>query len=126
MVQLQHLIEQVVGQWILDLAKLGPWDLFLLHFVGNQRPIPIFEPDFLHGIRAEEACQRDQVRNCEILNLRAIVERENGMSARAKGEEDYSTGPDIDGRTLRMIVKEGFRWHVSLGASSISDLQLLL
>ena len=55
-VELEHLVEEVEGLWVLNLAELGPSDLLFLHFLWDEATISIFERNFLDGIATKEAC----------------------------------------------------------------------
>ena len=96
MVKLQHLVEQIKGQLVLDLAELIPRDLFFLHFIWDQRPIPVFKSNLFQSIRAEEAGQRNQVRNGEVFDLATVIQTKNWVTASAEREEYNPTCPDID------------------------------
>ena len=97
MIKLQHFVEQIKGQWVLDLAELAPWDLFFLHFVRDQRSIPVFKSNFFQSIRAEEAGQRNQVGNGKVFDLATVIQTKNWVTASAEREEYNSACPDIDG-----------------------------
>jgi len=48
------------------------------------------------------------------------------VPARAERKEDDPARPDVDGRSLSVVVEQSFGRHVSLGARSVSDFELLL
>jgi len=79
-IQLEHSIEQVEGVSVLDFADFGPRHFFFLHFVRNQTAVAVLESDFFDGIGPKETDEWDEVGNCEILDLAAVVEREDRVS----------------------------------------------
>jgi len=125
-VQFKHLIKQVKGQRVVYLANFRPLDLFFLHFLGNEAPVTVLKGDFFDCVRAEEAHEGDQVGNCEVFDLRAIVQTEDWVALCEEGEEDDAASPHIDGACLVWVRKQGFWGHVPLGASPILNLHLLL
>ena len=96
MVKLQHLVEQIKGQGVFDLAELRPRDLFFLHFIRDQRAITVFKSNFFQGIRAEQASQWDQVRNGKVFDLTTVIQTKNWVATGAEGKKYDSTGPYID------------------------------
>ena len=84
-IQLEHLRQQVVRHGVLDVrAQLGPLDLLLLHLIRYHGAVAVLECDLFDGVRAEEARERYQIRNREVLDLRAVVQREDGVAAGAE------------------------------------------
>lgn len=85
-------------------ADLSPGNLLLLHLVRNEAAVAILEGDLLDLIAAEQACQRNQVADGEVGDLRAVVHAEDWVPAGAEREEDDTAGPHIDrGCLLRAV-----------------------
>ena len=125
-IKLQHLVEKVEGIPIYKLADVVPCDLFFLHLIWDQAPIAILKSDFLDSVRTEETNEWDQVGNCEILYLAAVIQRENRMSLGQEAEENDTACPNIDCTRLVRKVEEGFGWHIPLRSGSVLDLHGLL
>ena len=79
-VKFEHLIEQIESAIIVHLAYFCPRYLLFLHLVRNQAAVTILECDFLDSIRAKQAHKGYEVRYSEVLDLAAIVEREDWMA----------------------------------------------
>jgi len=125
-VQLQHFVEQVKRFCVLYFANFGPRNLFLLHLVGNEASVAIFESDFFDSIGSKEADQGNQVGDCEVLDLAAVIEREDWVALGKETQEDYSARPHIHCTALVGEVEEGFRRHVPLSACSVLYLHRFL